>query len=378
MGHNISDNKHFSESVNIFRAFGIVAVMCIHISAVFTSFQELNAIYKFYSLVDIFTRVAIPLFVFISGYVLTTRYVNIGSKKDLIQYYVRRVLRVIPSYLAVSLLYILIFKSGNISIEAVIGMLAAGKAYYHLWYFLLLSQLYLIFPVLLYFYRRFFSHKPALYVLINLIVQLVWYSLLSTNLNMSGEVNRNVFLADVFYFSLGIVLAGNKNSFDVILKKKWIRIGLLCSVSLFAIAMYKLWIGAKVHFGGFYSMTFAYWNICLIVGCFFYTSMLLMLFSARRIFIRHTALKKALNLLAKNAFSIYLLHPLLLFYLVQYINSRGLNATSFAYFPVVLTLITALSLALVILINKVGRFWSRYFLRPAVLPGAEGVSRTRI
>jgi peptidoglycan/LPS O-acetylase OafA/YrhL len=131
------------------RGFAALAVIAVHISMHFTRIPAVNLPGLLNLFVYITAHFAVPVFIFISGWVLAVRYSGAYSVPA---YYQRRARTILPPYLFFTALYLLIPVEGAIRVAslpepgAVAGALLMGTAAYHLWFFVVIIQLYLLYP----------------------------------------------------------------------------------------------------------------------------------------------------------------------------------------------------------------------------------------
>jgi len=69
----VSKLAYFKE-IDILRAIAILGVLSIHVSAYFVYMKDITLLTFFYVSIDILSHFAVPLFVFISGFVLFNKY----------------------------------------------------------------------------------------------------------------------------------------------------------------------------------------------------------------------------------------------------------------------------------------------------------------
>ena len=172
--------KHVPE-MDFLRAFAILAVLAIHVSAGFTSIPQINALMVVNVGIDIFTHFAVPLFIFISGFLLYLKYNKNYSLKE---FYLKRFWRIVPPYLVFTTFYlafnaaIATLKAGVITLPSFLQIIYAYFAaggYYHLWFFLIIIELYLFYPLIVKVYNFFADRKLGfLFLVISLILQLGW------------------------------------------------------------------------------------------------------------------------------------------------------------------------------------------------------------
>ena len=197
--------------LDVLRGVSIIGVILLHIiGSSFHFWQQGSTVWTTFISIDQFFRFSVPLFVFISGYTLYSKYAR--SFKHW-KFYLRRVARVLPWYFVWSLIiYIYInftVKPGFVNYPTW-KLIFLGKVDYHLYFVSMIFQLYLLFPVLLWLYKKFrsnfviglFVFEAILYLIFTLdgqkIIQLPW---------RFYEQQQYLFFGTwVFYFVLGFVL----------------------------------------------------------------------------------------------------------------------------------------------------------------------------
>lgn len=160
---------HINE-LNITRALAILAVLLIHsTSTPVTALANESKFYPLYVFLNIFPKFAVPVFIFLSGFVLFYNYIQKELTKELIiRFYKKRVTQILVPYLFFSIFYytaIQFYVTHDLvstwhalfSVEF-LEKLLIGKAYTHLYYIFIIVQFYLIFPLFLYVLKK----KPAL------------------------------------------------------------------------------------------------------------------------------------------------------------------------------------------------------------------------
>ncbi|WP_342535433.1 acyltransferase [Lysinibacillus sp. FSL K6-1151] len=160
---------HINE-LNITRALAILAVLLIHsTSTSVTALSNESKFYPLYVFLNIFPKFAVPVFIFLSGFVLFYNYIQKELTKELIiRFYKKRVTQILIPYLFFSIFYYTAMQfyvthdlvstwHALFSVEF-LKKLLIGKAYTHLYYIFIIVQFYLIFPLFLYVLKK----KPAL------------------------------------------------------------------------------------------------------------------------------------------------------------------------------------------------------------------------
>jgi len=210
--------------LDILRGVSIIGVILIHIIGSSFHFWNKGSLTWFVFLtLDQLFRFSVPLFVFISGYTLYSKYALNFKYRE---FYLKRVARVLPWYFVWSLIiYIYInltVKSGFVNYPTW-KLIFLGKVDYHLYFVSMIFQLYLLFPLLMWLYKKFRSNfviglfvlEALLYLIFSLdgqkIIQLPW---------RFYEQQQYLFFGTwVFYFVLGFMLC-EKSQFVAKLKLK--------------------------------------------------------------------------------------------------------------------------------------------------------------
>ncbi|MBI5102219.1 MAG: acyltransferase [Nitrospirae bacterium] len=220
-------NAKKNEELQVLRAFAILAVIAIHTTTYFTLGKDMDAL-RITNIVlnRMSTYFAVPCFVFISGFVLAIKYKgNFRSES----FYYRRFVSTVPQYLIFSLAYMVFADFGNItggkiniSVSGFLSNLVSGSAYFHLWFFVVLFQLYMIYPVVVRLYEKYNVRFVAACLLVKLTMSSLVMALgvlmfntfplsvdkIITNIDL---IIRNpvfgkdaVFVSLLFWFVLGI------------------------------------------------------------------------------------------------------------------------------------------------------------------------------
>lgn len=199
----------------LLRALAIASVVGIHVlsSKKQSPFIE-GANWQWLSVgLDQFFRFSVPIFVALSGYGLLLKYGQ--SKFDLRAFWEKRVVKLIPSYLIWSLIFYLLFilvpawqSSGQDSSFFI--QLVFGRADYHLYFVPMIIQLYLMFPVILWLFKK----QPLLVATSALILQALWFW--HFGYQEKSPVSHHLFMEDkeqyvwasnwIWYFLLGMCL----------------------------------------------------------------------------------------------------------------------------------------------------------------------------
>jgi surface polysaccharide O-acyltransferase-like enzyme len=213
------------QELDYLRGFAILAVIVIHTVANFTNFNAPGKLAVANMFINLYAHFAVPLFIFISGFVLTFKY---KQKYDIKQFYKLRALTVIPQYLFFSIIYLLYFNRGNLPpLSDVLDRLLTARAAYHMWFFVLIIQLYILYPVLAKLYFHFEKINRT-----GMLLAASW--LLQIGFNVfymhSGTALTNFFITHIFYFTLGMYVCRNYKTISQ--RVETIRLQILFPASL--------------------------------------------------------------------------------------------------------------------------------------------------
>lgn len=341
---SVHSGKHFVE-IDYLRCFAILAVIAIHTAAALTRIEN-PADFYVVSLWQDIASFAVPLFICISGFVLYVSYLPNAKKK----FYKKRFQRIIPPYLLFTVVYLIanIFKHYVIygfyqipSAEIIVNAFLFATSNEHMWFFLIIIELYLIYPIISTVYQKLLKyHIDWIFLLLAFLVQMVW-NMMSGGLfvfvnDSSVYLSNKVFLCMIFYFILGMYLSEHYSVVCRVLHhvKSVILLGSISIVT--AISVFML---PQVLPSGF----------SVLVYC---VSAILFLFSVSQ----HLVQKSNKNIFVTvglYSFGIYLIHPLIqgLFGYVIY-PLVTLTPETWVYYPLVFLTTTVLSVLGVYLIKK--------------------------
>ncbi len=197
---------------DILRAFAIFGVIIIHIIGVsFHYWSKGSLTWVVFLALDQLFRFSVPFFVFISGYTLFLKYHQIFKYS---RFYLKRTTRVLPWYFFWSFL-IYIYLHANLPPGFIDyptwKLILLGKVDYHLYFVSMIFQLYLLFPLLRFLFKKFslffvcvvFALEAILYAVFTLDAQNVMH----LPFRFYDQQQYLFFGTWLFYFILGFVLS---------------------------------------------------------------------------------------------------------------------------------------------------------------------------
>lgn len=227
------------DNLNLFKALAVIAVILIHTTGTYlAAYAPKNSLdWNFYLAFDALLRPSVPLFVFLSGFGLARRYAK--QKLHFKEFFSRRVVRIIPSYLFWSAIIYVSIKffepPAAQNANPLWKVFLFGRADIHLYFVPMIFQLYLLFPLLLPLVKKL----GKLAVVVALVWQILEYSYIGLRTEVpypavpTDQQQYLRFFTWIFYFLLGIYLAINFPSLKAAIVK---RKNLIFALLLFALS----------------------------------------------------------------------------------------------------------------------------------------------
>lgn len=353
----LTSDRYFPE-INLLRGVAILGVISIHVSGVFTD-MDMVPLSILYMSIDSFSHFAVPLFIFVSGFVLYNKYSADFSLSD---FYKKRFLSVIPQYLFFSIIALVLLyftasffdRSINLDIAQVSYRLLTGKSIHHLWFVILIIQLYILYPLIIRIYNV--AKKKDMIVallMIAFLIQVVYSFIATQELGIARDLT--LFLGYILYFFVGMYARSDNDRQDSIV------LSLKTQVSVFVVLLSNTILGIIAYSQSFFD--YYLWNPeSFVQGVFLLINLTLspvaylliffiFLIASRYVVSRDSGIRPWLDLLGTLSFGIYLVHPFVLYGLELPLKKIGYTGYYPSYFPVIF-LIALLSSVIIILIIK--------------------------
>jgi peptidoglycan/LPS O-acetylase OafA/YrhL len=297
--------KRFKE-FDILKGIAITAVVLIHVTSHGTyTFDPTSYLYFIYLLANRLSQFAVPAFIFASCVLLSYIYRNdfrTITFAKLKTFYTKRFIRIIPPYVIWTLIYLIvrnIESNGSIAItlENYSSFLLRGDGYYHLYFVVVILQVYIFLPYLV----HVISHVNVNFqhiLLLSTVLQILCYYTYSFYLINYFPRNTRVIIWYIALILIGVWIGTNYETYSK--KEKNVRVFLpvaIISGVLYTYLYHLSNMGQHVSSG----MSTSVWYI-------YVSSMsLLLLYISKKVNTR--LFEKAGQL----SFGIYLMHPLFLF-----------------------------------------------------------------
>jgi len=338
------------------RGFAALAVIAVHISMHFTLFPGVSLPALLNAFVYVAAHFAVPVFIFISGWVLALRY---SGEYSLRTYYRRRARTILPAYLFFTALYLLIPVEGAVYLAgipdpgAVVSALLTGTAAYHLWFFVVIIQLYILYPLIIRGYDAFDRAGAALYLLLTLLFfQILW----NVGAHAAGVfagadwylILARAFPSHLFYFLLGIHVSRHTGRFRSMVRSispAWVVV----AAGIGALLVGSVWVLPMLLQGNLSSATLAVFSVYRIVEPLYYVPVIILLILvAMRLEEAGGLAADSIRSIGEHSFGIYLIHPLIIAaFAAAWISSTGMAWTDWMTYPVLFFVTAAASYGIV-------------------------------
>mgnify|MGYP000885821128 CR=1 FL=1 len=342
--------------IEYMRGFAALAVIAVHISMNYTQIPTVNLLALLNLFIYIAAHFAVPVFVFISGWVLAARY---AREYPVMTFYRRRARTILLPYLFFTALYLMVRVDGTIGFAGVptpgrvVEALLLGTAAYHLWFFVLIIQLYLLYPLIALGYDRFDRAGTGLcLLLLLLIVQPLWNAGAHLVGGLAGPewytVLIRLFPSHLFYFVLGIHVARHTGQFRSTLRSLP-TIGVLAAAGGGALVLGGMWVASALLLGSLTSTTLAVFCIYRLLEPFYYIPVIAVLvLAAWRLEGAIGRVSAAARSFGDYSYGIYLVHPLVIAAGASILFSlTGLSWADWLTYPVLFLAAAAVSYGVV-------------------------------
>ncbi|MDU1442513.1 MAG: acyltransferase [Clostridium cochlearium] len=298
--------------MDILRAICALAVVIIHTSGyTLINSAEGSVSYNVSLSLNQIARFSVPLFLFLSGLGL-----GISYKKDesYFKFLRKRVFKIIPPYILWGSLYLILIQK-NYDYKTWGELFLKGdKVFYHLYYIPLIMTLYIIFPILYPLFKRIEGVIISLLISLGVTYFAHYYNVPDLTLDIFSK--RNAIFWNVYFIS-GVYISKEVNNLirrTKTHKVKIVVILIICVICLIGESFIGLNTGKSLD----YSTTFIRPSVMIY-------SYIVMLYVFSKTYNKKSILVKILGEISKSSFSIYLIHPMVLYYYMKIFSKNNLN-----------------------------------------------------
>lgn len=357
-------SKEKIKAIEYIRGISMLGVIGIHTGAYSLSNPKVNI--HLFALLEIVTRFSVPIFFFVSAFGLFITQ-DLTAKLNYSNFIVRRLRTVLLPYIVWSLLYMIhyTFVSGDAQIwhpPLVYEYALFGLASYQLYFLVILLWFYTFMPL----WRlmvRYIINNPIRNLTILLLLQIAfnYYSSYMLHANTSSYyLNKALshrtsywILHYVFIFLLGAVCAIKYSAFKEALKRHQEHIKAFFYATLAGILLFYYYLLYSANYTPEAAVNTD--HQLSPIGILYTLSTTLFLFMICNKDTLPQGIKNILSKLGEHSYVVYLVHPVVMYYLANYLSRHNLLMTA----PTTITfyLVTAsISLSFAICLKKIGTF----------------------
>lgn len=206
--------RKYLDEVQYARALALFAVFAVHSSSTGVGMTPTDSfMFGVYNFFNIAGKLGTPTFIFLSSFILFYTYYHRDLTAKLFQqFYKKRLLFILVPYVVFTAFYFSIYTQAygsfdNIPllIENFLYKLATGNGHPHLYFVFVSVQFYLMFPILLFFFKKFkFIRKYSIFI--GIAIQWTWVILNSEffHVTSKGSVSLSYFMFYFFGAFLGV------------------------------------------------------------------------------------------------------------------------------------------------------------------------------
>ncbi|MGO9614114.1 MAG: acyltransferase [Dissulfurispiraceae bacterium] len=333
-----SSNQKWLEEVDLLRGFAVLAVLLQHTSVNFASVNKMDGVVIINAFTYIAAQFAVPLFIVISGLVLSRKY---SHNFSLVFFYKQRALSVIPQYLFFSVAYTIFFSiryGKSLNMHDVVVNILTTKGSSHLWFFSILLQLYALYPLIITLYNKADrSGKTKRMLVLALAIQIMFNIIALIMKQYTGISSLHmVFLSHWAYFVIGIHLGNNLERFEqLFLGIKLPRI--ICLSVVMTIVIEAFYVAGLLMYKDILAVNKLYFIGPRIIEPFLSLSVMVILLriSIHLLHKKGILFEKMMHEVGKKSFGIYLVNVFFIVLLTDKIKS-AMNMTTDAliFYPV--------------------------------------------
>lgn len=317
----MNNEKVILRELDYLKIMGVLLVVIGHCTSIYTGgwvfTSPVNS--PIYGLIASYVYTFhVPMLVFVSGSIYYYCRINKGKYSNLKSLIINKFKRLIVPFLVIGTFY-------SIPIKYIIGMIEGNiinniKSFIlglntgHLWYLLMLFDIFILF----YLYEKFVLNKKYSIILFSI---LYIYSGFFTNI---FQINRAIQYSIFFY--LGYEFFRSKDKLILKLEKLKSKSILIMTPILIAISLVLILVSKMKLSSIMLSKFFSLINVVIAMICITICYLIVYLINNRmKNIIIKEKVDKLINIIGKYSFNIYLLHEPIVFSVLHFIASRYIN-----------------------------------------------------
>jgi peptidoglycan/LPS O-acetylase OafA/YrhL len=357
-------SKEKIKAIEYIRGISMLGVIGIHTGAYSLSNPKVNV--HLFALLEIITRFSVPIFFFVSAFGLFITQ-DLTAKLNYSSFIARRLRTVLLPYIVWSFLYMIhyTFISGDTHIwhpPLVYEYALFGLASYQLYFLVILLWFYTLMPLWRIMVRFIINH-PIRNLTILLLLQIAfnYYSSYmlhadTSNFYLNKAISHRTSywtLHYLFIFLFGAVCAIKYPDFKQVLKRYQVHIKAFFHTTLAGILLFYYYLLYAAHYTPEAAVNVD--HQLSPIGILYTLSTTIFLFMTLSKDTLPQGIKNILSNLGEHSYVVYLVHPLVMYYLANYLTGHNLLMTA----PITITFYVAtvsISLGFAMIIKKTSAF----------------------
>jgi surface polysaccharide O-acyltransferase-like enzyme len=362
------NNQNNYREIELLRGFAILAVISLHSTKdfVYTNNQLITILF---ATVSAIVLCGVPIFIFISGFLLSLKSDN---NYTILNFYKKRFEILIPPYIIFSFLYLYLYHifitPFELTLEdlyTILVRILTATAFYHLWFFGLIAQIYLFYPFINKIVLRFKGYLFILLIL-SVFIQIIWiafrmyvfdfidnYKDLGFIYVLINVPLQYLFLSYIAYFMLGIYIRENYEKIIKIVKCKKASFFLFSIMLFLIIILSYLWISGTFKYGSFFNMPGEYFARLNVLGSCLYSIIVIFLLKMSLYLVKkRNIFEKILIKFGQYSLGIYLIHAAFLAIITIVLNIFNVNYNYWYFFLICFIATASVSLIMVHIISS--------------------------
>ncbi len=343
----------------LLRGFVVLGVMLMHTTWYFASAHTESWVTISEMLLDIISLFAVPLVMFVSGYIFISH--NRHADYYKLAFFRKMFLSVLSPYLLFSLLYLAgacFFSAASYSLQHAAYLIISGSSAVHMAFFRALFGFYAIYPLLLrYFYHCRLQHKLHRFIIQVILLQLFWKvfnNLDCSNMYEALALDITTFMRYIAYFSFGMLAFIYHKQL-----LRWIdthHVLLICGF-LFNLPLIGACWFAKYYLQSLPVLEF----ICFPLNLFLYSIIIALLFRyAHTLESQDNLSKRFILYLGNYSFGLFLIHIIYMYIGNSLLSTLHISPNQVIFYPLLFVIMLVLSLLTMELLARAS--WGHYFI----------------
>ncbi|MHB8100981.1 MAG: acyltransferase [Methanosarcina sp.] len=332
-------HQNWFAEIDYLRAIAIISVLIIHTTDDTIAVKKLTGLTFSLIYLEELARFAVPMFIFISGFVLYNKY---KSDLPMREFYTKRFMVILLPYLIFSVIYYIVNAhlgflptlTLNSLIISIVNFNAAG----HFWYIKLILTFYIFYPAIITYYE-IIKERFGIYTLTALFLSILiiyLFGSLASPLNFT----LNPPFTFLIYFLFGVYVNDNYERISRNLERISLKKVILLNVLIISLPFISMFIYIDSRFGTHFTNSIPYYSLLTLISThilhifIFIFCLYLTLYYKPKIGI--------LQKIGEYSYGIYLVHAIFHnFFIIDIFPQLSISPTSLTYYIVLFTVMLA-------------------------------------